>query len=316
VTRRGGTSGAPVLLGWVGDRVLGEPPARFHPVAWFGTAMSALERVTYRPSRAAGTAHTAVGVAGGVLAGVVAGRVVGRPAATAVATTVSVAGRMLGAEATAVLDAVERGELATARTRAASLVGRDRDALDDAELVRAVVESLAENLVDAVAAPLFWAAVGGAPAVLAHRAVNTLDAMVGHRDERYGSFGWAAARLDDAANFVPARLAAATVAVVAPRRARAVWTAVRRDAPAHPSPNAGVIEAALAAALGVRLGGTNRYGDRVEDRGTMGVGPAPTVADGRRAVALTAVVGGVFAGATAVVRSAARPCHAGRSRRR
>ena len=219
----------------------------------------------------------------------------GRAVAVTAATTVSVAGRMLAVEATAVLDAVEAGDLATARHRAASLVGRSRDDLDGDGIVRAVVESLAENTVDAVVAPLFWAALGGAPAVLAHRAVNTLDAMIGHRDDRYRSFGWAAARLDDAANYVPARLAAGTVALLVPARARAIATTVRRDAPAHPSPNAGVIEAAVAAALGVRLGGTNRYGDRVEDRGTLGEGPPPTVADGRRAVTLTTTVGGVFA---------------------
>jgi adenosylcobinamide-phosphate synthase len=123
--------------------------------------------------------------------------------------------------------------------------------------------------------------------VLAHRAVNTLDAMVGHHDSRYEQFGWASARLDDVANYVPARLTAAAVAAMTPRRARSIWTTVRRDAAAHPSPNAGVIEAAVAAALGVRLGGTNRYGGRIEDRGVLGDGPAPTVADGRRALRLT-----------------------------
>src|SRR5204863_6463621 len=124
-------------------------------------------------------------------------------------------------------------------------VGRDPSELDESGVARAVVESVAENTVDAVVAPACWAAVFGAPGVLAHRAVNTLDAMVGHRSARYARFGWAAARLDDGAAWVPARLTAVLVALVRPRAARLVWQAVRRDAPAHPSPNAGVAEAAF-----------------------------------------------------------------------
>ncbi len=141
------------------------------------------------------------------------------------------------------------------------------------------MESLAENIVDAVVAPALWAAVAGAPGAAAYRAVNTMDAMVGHRSERYRRFGTAAARLDDAANWLPARATAAAVAAVRPHRARAVWTAVRHDAPAHPSPNAGVAEAAVAAALGVEVGGPLRYGDRVEDRPRLGRGRRPEPAD-------------------------------------
>ena len=159
-----------------------------------------------------------------------------------------------------------------------SLVGRDPAGLGPDEIARAVVESLAENTVDAVVAPAFWGAVAGAPGALGYRAANTLDSMVGHRTPRYANYGWASARLDDALAWVPARLTAALVAVVRPRSARAVWVAVRDQAPAHPSPNAGVAEAAFAAALGVRLGGANRYGDRVEARATLGTG-RPVVAD-------------------------------------
>jgi adenosylcobinamide-phosphate synthase len=166
-------------------------------------------------------------------------------------------------------------------------VGRDPDGLDEAEITRAVVESVAENTVDAVVAPAFWAAVGGAPAALGYRAVNTLDSMVGHRSVRYRNYGWASARLDDLLGWVPARLTALLVVLVRPRAAAAVWTAVRTQAPEHPSPNAGVAEAAFAAALGVRLGGTNRYGDRIEGRGTLGTGTPPAVADISRAVRLS-----------------------------
>jgi adenosylcobinamide-phosphate synthase len=290
-----------IAVGWLADRVLGEPPGHLHPVAWFGSAMESVERLTYRPTRRAGALHVAVGVGGAVALGGLVRAVLGSGPATAATTALSVASRMLGTEAGVVLEAVAGGDLDAARRRVSSLVGRDPDELGAGELVRAVVESLAENSVDAVVAPLFWAAVAGAPGVLAHRAVNTLDAMIGHRNERYERFGWAAARLDDAANFVPARLAAAGVAVLAPTRAGAVWRAVRRDAPAHPSPNGGVIEAAVAAALGVRLGGANRYGSRVEHRGVLGDGPAPTVADGRRAVQLTARLGGLAAAVAAAL---------------
>ena len=175
-----------------------------------------------------------------------------------------------------------------------------------AGVARAVIETLAENTVDAVTAPLFWAAVGGAPAVLAHRAVNTLDAMVGHRTERYRRFGWAAARADDVANWVPARLTGLAVAAVRPSRAGAIARAVRRDAPAHPSPNGGVVEAAFAAALGVRLGGRNTYGDVVEDRGTLGTGPPPGSADIRAAIHLARSTVAMLAITTAVVSVAPR----------
>src|SRR5690606_37970962 len=156
------------------------------------------------------------------------------------------------------------GDLDGARAALPALVGRNPDELDDRGVARAVVESVAENTADAVVAPALWAVLGGASGVLAHRAINTMDAMVGHRDERYSLYVRAAARLDDGAAWVPARVTAALVAACRPSVARDVWTAVRRDAPAHPSPNSGVAEAAFAAALGLRLGGESRYGDRAE----------------------------------------------------
>jgi adenosylcobinamide-phosphate synthase len=145
---------------------------------------------------------------------------------------------------------------------------------------------LADNTVDAVVAPALWGAFLGAPGAFGYRAVNTMDAMVGHRSPRYARFGTGAARLDDAANLLPARLAAALVAAVRPHRAAAVGRIVRRDAPAHPSPNAGVAEAAFAAALALELGGTVRYGERVEHRPCLGEGPRPCPSDIGRAVRL------------------------------
>jgi adenosylcobinamide-phosphate synthase len=240
--------------------------------------MGALERRWYADSRVRGTWHALVGLA----VGAGAGAAVPLPLAGGLATS----GRMLGDAALAIGDALDRGDVEEARRRLPTLVGRDPEGLGPPEIARAVVESVAENAVDGVVAPLWWGFVAGAPGVLGHRAVNTLDAMVGHRSARYRRFGWASARLDDVAAWLPARLTALTVALVRPRRAAAVARAVRRQAPAHPSPNGGVAEAAFAAALGISVGGTNRYGDRVEDRGVLGDGPPATPADIARAVDL------------------------------
>jgi len=264
VVRRAGRPGA-AGLGVLADGFLGEPPLSPHPVAAFGMAMRALERRLYADRRAVGLAHAAAGVSLGAAAGALLG-------STAAATYLAVAGRALREVSAEVAVALEAGDLELARRLVPSLVGRDPAGLDASELARAVVESLAENTVDAVVAPALWGAVGGAPGVLAYRAANTLDAMVGHRSERYESYGWASARVDDAANWVPARVTALLVAAVRPRRAVPIWRTVRTDAAEHPSPNAGVAEAAFAAALGLRLGGLNRYGDRVELRPSLGDG--------------------------------------------
>lgn len=273
-------------VGVVIDELVGEPPYPRHPVALFGSAMTRIERLTYADSRLAGVVHLSLGVGLALAVGRLATRLVGRNVATAAAVAVCAAGRMLDTEALAVRDLLRARRLPEARLRVRSLVGRDTGQLGDEELCRAVIESVAENLVDAVIAPLWWGAVAGPAGALAHRAVNTLDAMVGHRNRRYLRFGWAAARADDLANFVPARLAALAVAASHPERAGAVQRVVRRDAPRHPSPNGGVIEAAFAAALGITLGGANRYGDVLEDRGVLGEGGAPSMDDIERAVRL------------------------------
>jgi adenosylcobinamide-phosphate synthase len=168
------------------------------------------------------------------------------------------------------------------------------------------VESVAENTVDAVVAPALWAVALGAIGAVAYRGVNTLDAMVGHRSDRYRNYGWAAARLDDLANWVPARMTAALVAAVRPGRAAAIWRAVRSDAGSHPSPNAGVAEAAFAAALGLRLGGTNRYGGRVEVRPPLGDGRPAGPSDIRAAARLSRDVTLALAAALAAPAAAGR----------
>ena len=269
-----------VAGGLAADALLGEPPARSHPVRAFGSVMGGVERRLYCDSRMAGTAHACLGVALAVGTGAAA-------RSTAVATYLAVAGRALGDAALDVARALEDGDLDRGRALLPALVGRDPAGLDEAEIARAVVESVAENTVDAVVAPALWAAAFGAPGALGYRAVNTLDAMVGHRGDRYGRYGWASARLDDAANLVPARLTAALVAGARPRRAGEVWCAVSRDARRHPSPNSGVAEAAFAAALGLRLGGTNRYRDRQEVRPFLGRGRPAAPADIARCVRLS-----------------------------
>jgi adenosylcobinamide-phosphate synthase len=283
-------------MGTVLDAVLGDP-ARLHPVAGFGAVAAAAERRLYRDDRAAGAAHTGLLVAGAAGLGALAERAAGgRPARvllTAAATwtvlggaSLRRAGRRLGAD-------LARGDLAAARNRLPRLCGRDPASLDGAGLARAGVESLAENTSDAVVAPLLWGAVAGLPGLFGYRAVNTLDAMVGYRNARYGRFGWAAARLDDVANAVPARvgalLACACAGSVGGSATDAYWV-LRRDGSSHPSPNAGQMEAAFAGALGLRLGGELRYPHGVEHRPLLGFGRPAAGEDLARAADLSAAV--------------------------
>jgi adenosylcobinamide-phosphate synthase len=281
-----GDRAAAVAVGLLLDAAFGEPPASVHPVARFGQAMAAADRRWWADRRGAGVAYVALGVVPAALLGTVSARAFGARRSLIGATVVCAAGRSLLSTCRSVAEALESGDLPAARRLLPSLVGRDVEDLDEKEIARAVIESLSENLSDALVATALWGLCAGAPAVLAHRASNTLDAMVGHRSERYERFGWAAARLDDVLAWPAARLTAALVAVAHPERAGAVWRAVRRQAPAHPSPNAGVAEAAFAAALGLRLGGTNRYGTRTEVRPTLGTGRPPEAADIRAALRL------------------------------
>jgi adenosylcobinamide-phosphate synthase len=292
-------------VGVLADCVLGEPRVEPHPVALFGRGMRAFERRCYADERGAGVGHAAVGVMTGIAVGTAL-------RSTAVATYLAVAGRSLSEVAAEVAAALDAGDLDLARRLLPGLVGRDPTDLDEKEIARAVVESVAENTVDAVVAPALWGAAAGAPGALGYRAVNTLDAMVGHRSTRYLRYGWASARLDDAAGWVPARVTAALVALARPSKAGEVWRTVRRDAAAHPSPNSGMAEAAFAAALGLRLGGTNRYAaaERVELRPPLGDGRPPEAADIAAAVALSGDVTLVLAAALAAIGLA------GQSRRR
>lgn len=187
----------------------------------------------------------------------------------------------------AVADALGAG-IETARSEVAKIVGRDVQELDEPAVCRAAIESLAENQSDGVVALVFWGLLLGLPGALIYKAINTADSMIGYRNERYEHFGKAAARLDDFVNWLPARLTALLIALVAHQRPKLVFTITRRDAPLHKSPNAGWPEATMAAALDLRLGGPRRYGEAVVDGAWLGSGrPDATEEDINRAVGVS-----------------------------
>jgi adenosylcobinamide-phosphate synthase len=288
-----------LALGVAADAALGDP-ARLHPVAGFGQLVARLERRLYADGVRPGVALVAVSLAGPLLGGVAAERAVrSRPlaivAVTAVATWVVLGGTSLAREGAVMAATLERGDVDAARARLPHLCARDPSGLDADALARATVESLAENTSDAVVAPLLWGAVAGVPGLLGYRAVNTLDAMIGYRSPRYLRFGRVAARLDDVANWVPARVTGLLTVLAAPLvdgSPLQAWRVLRREGGRHPSPNAGRPEAAAAGALGVRLGGSNVYAGHVERRPALGEGGrAPEVGDVRRAVRLGRAVG-------------------------
>lgn len=273
---------AGLLAGYAADQLLGDPRS-FHPVAGFGRTASALEQRMYGDSRARGVAYVVVLVGGPSALAVLADRrmrhPVGSALLTAAVTWAVLGGRSLRREAGAVHELLDAGDIDGARHRLRHLVGRDTTSLTPDEIARAVIESVAENTSDAVVGSYVWGAVAGLGGLVAHRTANTLDAMVGHHNPRYERFGWAAARFDDLIGLPGSRLSGVLAAALGADPAGAV-TAWRRDAPGHPSPNAGVVEASFAGALGIRLGGTNTYyGNRVEHRALMGAGTPPTPAD-------------------------------------
>lgn len=294
------SAAAAVLIGYAADRAWGDPQ-RGHPVAVFGSAAAWWERVIWRDSRAAGVAYVAAAVGAPAAATWLVRRCLGphgRNLWLAATLWAAIGGRSLDQVASSIGRWIEAGNLDEARRGLPSLVGRDPSELDLGQLCRAVVESVAENSSDAVVGPLLYGALAGPAGVVAYRCANTLDAMVGHHSKRYERFGWAAARLDDVLSWVPARVAAlltvACASIVGGSPARALEV-LQRDGANHPSPNAGRVEAAFAGALDVGLGGENRYGDRVEVRGPLGVGPCPGPRDVERAVRLLRTVAGTSA---------------------
>lgn len=302
-----------LVAGTALDAVLGDP-RRGHPVAAFGRGAAWAERRVYADSRARGAAYTttcilAVAVPAAAVTRLTRRNPLATGATAALAAWSVIGSRSLRLEASRIRAHLMVNDLPAARRALPSLCGRDPSQLDEKGIARAVVESVAENTSDAVVAPLLWGAVAGVPGLVAYRAVNTLDAMVGYRSPRYERFGWASARLDDLANWIPARLTAALTVACAPvaggspSRAMRAW---RRDGSRHPSPNAGRCESAFAGALGITLGGENTYHGVTESRPEMGDGPAPEPDDIARAVRLSRAVT-VSAAVTAAIAAAARP---------
>jgi adenosylcobinamide-phosphate synthase len=288
---------AGLLGGAIADAIVGDP-ARGHPVAVFGRIMTAVEQRIYADRVGPGMFYAAAGVTLGTvpllgMARVARASPAGRATITAATTWAVVASRSLAETADQIGRALITGDLAQARDTLPSLCGRDPQDLHHAQITRAVVESVAENTSDAIVAPLIWGALAGPAGLSAYRAVNTLDAMVGHHSPRYEQFGRAAARLDDVANWIPARVTALLTAACAPAvsgRPATTWRTARDDGPRHPSPNAGWCEAAFAGALGVRLGGVLTYSGRTEHRPEMGTGRPPQPADIARAIRLSRAI--------------------------
>jgi adenosylcobinamide-phosphate synthase len=278
------------------DWIAGDPPGMPHPVRLVGAAISAGQRSLRRADMPAiemarGAALTALIVSGSWTAAKLAAEVGGAGVEVLLAWT-ALATRSLLDESVAVIRAVEERNLPLARKRLAMIVGRDTECLDEAEILRAVIETVAEGLCDGVVAPLLYLAVGGVPFAFAYKAVNTLDSMIGHPEPPYRYFGRVAARLDDVANFIPARVAACAICAAAlmDRRGHHAWRILLRDGHRHPSPNAGRPEAAMAGALGVRLGGANYYGGELSPKPLLGAeGRAATIADARVALRVAAI---------------------------
>jgi adenosylcobinamide-phosphate synthase len=279
-----------ILLAVALDLLLGDPRWLPHPVRGIGWLAQRLERPLRRliPAEKAAGIVTVLLVVGSTgltvwaavrLAGLIhplAGDVV-----SALAIYTAIAARDLARHSMAVFRALAAGDLALARQRVAHIVGRDTAHLDEAGVTRATVECVAESTVDGVTAPLFFAIVAGPVGAMAYRAVNTLDSTFGYKTERYLHFGWASARLDDLANYLPARLTAPLIGVAAAllgRRPLQAWRILRRDGRKHESPNAGLSEAAMAGALGVQLGGLNTYAGEPLEKPAIGDPAVPLAA--------------------------------------
>ncbi|MFO1039152.1 MAG: adenosylcobinamide-phosphate synthase CbiB [Geminicoccaceae bacterium] len=303
--------GLPLLLALLLDAAFGEPAWLYrripHPVVMLGHLISAAERRLLRPEasparkRIAGVLLlvlvTGIAVAVGLALHLVLARLPAGWAIEAALMSTLIAQRSLVDHVRAVADGLDQG-LAEARAAVSRIVGRDPEALDRPAIARAALESLAENFSDGVVAPLFWGLVGGLPGMLAYKAVNTLDSMVGHKSPRYLDFGRASARFDDLVNLIPARLAALVLllaAFVSRLDVAGAWRAIWRDAKHHRSPNAGWPEAAMAGALDLRLAGPRSYGGVQVDDGWMGDGsPDADVASIRAGLRLAWVAWGVL----------------------
>lgn len=276
---------AAVVAALAVDAVVGDPPALWrrlpHPVVLFGRLIATLDRRLNDPRRSDGARRfagvgalvvlVAVAVGAGLALEVVL-RLLPFPlgfAVTAVLAAVLIAQKSLDQHVARVRDALSTGDLTASREAVSHIVGRDPQALDGSGVARAAIETAAENFADGVVAPAFWFAVGGLPGLLAYKAVNTADSMIGHLDDRHRAFGWASARFDDLVNLIPARLSGGLTALAAPIAGGRIGTALAvmaRDARGHTSPNAGWPEAAMAGALGIALLGPTVYDGETDQK--------------------------------------------------
>jgi adenosylcobinamide-phosphate synthase len=311
-----------LALALVIEAAIAYPDALFraigHPVSWIGALIAVLDRrlnrpeLSFRVRRLAGVAAilslVGLAVGAGLLIEALAreGGLAGLAVAL-VAVATLVATGSLDRHIARVAQALTKEGLAAGRRAVSMVVGRDPEALDEAGVCRAAIESLAENASDGVTAPAVWFLAGGLPGMIAYKAINTADSMIGHKSERHLAFGWASARLDDLVNLPASRLTAllfiAAASVVPGASVRGAVAAVRRDARSHRSPNAGWPEAAMAGALGLKLAGPRVYGGKLVDDHWMGDGRAEATPDDvRRALALYRVA---FCGAWALVAAGA-----------
>jgi adenosylcobinamide-phosphate synthase len=257
-----------IVAAYLLDWLAGDPEWLPHPIRLIGQSITRGESLLRRPGQSEGQelmagAALTLGVVGlSYLGTAQAIAFAGRPAEVLLGWT-CLASRNLVDESLAVLCALRQSDISHARQRLARIVGRDTQALSETEIHRALIETLAESACDGIVAPLFYMAIGGVPLAMAYKAINTLDSMIGHADERYFYFGKAAARLDDLANYFPARLTALAISAAAGAGAKSALRTWWRDGGQHKSPNAGQPESAMAGALGVCLGGENRYAGEV-----------------------------------------------------
>jgi adenosylcobinamide-phosphate synthase len=261
-----------------------------HPVVWIGKLIAALERRWNDPSRSEAVRRALGIVAMAIVAGSAAA--VGYAIQTSaqqlpfgiaivvLVATVGLAQRSLYSHVHDVLQPLSREDVPAARKAVSKIVGRDTQELTHSGVAAAAIESLAESFNDGIVAPAFWLAIGGLPGLFAYKALNTADSLIGHREPRWRSFGWAAARADDLANLIPARLAGLLIVLAGGGGLRVMWG----DAPRHASPNAGWPEAAMAGALGVELGGAATYEGVTHERPLFGTGRRPESADLARAL--------------------------------
>ncbi|SDO24371.1 adenosylcobinamide-phosphate synthase CbiB [Alkalicoccus daliensis] len=285
------TTGFLLVSSFIVDWLIGDPKRLPHPVVGFGRLITYFTRrwnkgsASQRKARGILLVFTIVLTAWIITWGIIAFLTWIHPLAGLAAsiwlTASTIACKGLKEAAAAVLQPLKRGNIVEARRALSMIVGRDTEKLDESEIVRGTVETVAENTVDGVTAPLFWALLGGAPLAMAYRAVNTLDSMVGYKNAEYSSFGWASAKFDDLVNWLPARFTSVTIwlaSLFIPGSKRKEGIKVTlRDAKKHPSPNSGWSEALIAGLLGVKLGGVNYYQGEVSNRAEMGIGRRPLV---------------------------------------